>query len=114
MLLTGANGQVGWELCRTLACLGEVIALDAADMDLGDPGAIRRVMRERAPDIVVNSAAYTAVDRAETEPGLAHAINAVAPGVLAGEAQMLGAMLVHYSTDYVFDGSGDRPWREED
>ncbi len=114
ILLTGANGQVGWELCRTLACLGEVIALDAADMDLGDAGAIRRVVRERAPDIIVNSAAYTAVDKAESEPGLAHAINAVAPGVLAGEAQRLGAMLVHYSTDYVFDGSGDRPWQEED
>jgi len=114
ILLTGANGQVGWELRRTLACVGEVVAMDAEDMDLADAGAVRRVVREQAPNIIVNSAAYTAVDTAESEVEKAHAINAVAPGILASEAERLGAMLVHYSTDYVFDGSGAAPWQEGD
>lgn len=114
ILLTGANGQVGWELCRTLACLGEVVPMDAAEMDLGDADAIRRTVREHAPNIIVNAAAYTAVDKAESEVELAHAINATAPGILAAEAERLGALMVHYSTDYVFDGSGDAPWQEED
>lgn len=114
ILLTGARGQLGWELRRTLASLGEVTALDSRALDLTDADAIRRVVRERAPRVIVNPAAYTAVDRAESEADLAHAVNATAPGVLAEEAERLGATLIHYSTDYVFDGSGDRPWREDD
>ncbi len=114
ILLTGGNGQVGWELRRTLACLGEVVAVDSNMMDLRDAAAIRRVVREVAPRIIVNPAAHTAVDKAESEADLAYAVNATAPGVLAEEAEKLGALLVHYSTDYVFDGSGDAPWKEED
>lgn len=114
ILLTGARGQVGWELQRTLSCLGEVVALDSKAMNLADPDAVRRTLREIAPAIIVNPAAYTAVDKAESEAELAHAVNAIAPGVLGEEAGRLGALLVHYSTDYVFDGSGTTPWREED
>ena len=114
ILLTGARGQVGWELRRTLSCLGEVVATDSSVMNLADVDAIRQTVREVAPTIIVNSAAYTAVDKAESEPELAHTVNAVAPGVLAEEAVRLGALLVHYSTDYVFNGSGDIPWREGD
>ncbi|MFZ4537708.1 dTDP-4-dehydrorhamnose reductase [Propionivibrio sp.] len=119
ILLFGKGGQVGWELQRSLAPLGQVIALDhdSADGLCGDftnraglAGTVRRV----APDVIVNAAAYTAVDKAESEPDLARRINALAAGVLADEAQELGAWLVHYSTDYVFDGSGDKPWRETD
>jgi dTDP-4-dehydrorhamnose reductase len=114
IVLTGANGQVGWELQRTLSCLGEVIALDSKAMDLADAAAVRQKLRETAPAIIVNPAAYTAVDKAEREPERAHAVNAVAPGVLAEEAVKLDALLVHYSTDYVFNGSGTTPWREDD
>jgi dTDP-4-dehydrorhamnose reductase len=114
IVLTGANGQVGWELQRTLSCLGEVIALDSKAMDLADAAAVRQKLRETAPVIIVNPAAYTAVDKAEREPERAHAVNAVAPGVLAEEAVKLDALLVHYSTDYVFNGSGTTPWREDD
>jgi dTDP-4-dehydrorhamnose 3,5-epimerase len=114
ILLTGCNGQVGWELARTLSTLGEVVATDSRTMDLADPDAIRRVMAEVRPRVIVNPAAHTAVDKAEGEPDRARAINALAPGVLAEEAEKLGALLVHYSTDYVFDGSGATPWREED
>lgn len=114
ILLTGSNGQVGWELRRTLACLGEVVACDSKTLDLSDADAIRRVVREVAPRFIVNPAAYTAVDRAESESERAHAVNAVAPGVLAEEAESLEATLVHYSTDYVFDGSGETLWREDD
>ena len=114
ILLTGINGQLGWELQRTLAPLGTVVGLDRAQLDLSQPDAIRRIVREQRPAIIVNPAAYTAVDKAETEPELAHAINAVAPGVLAEEAQKIGALLVHYSTDYVFDGSQNAPYTEED
>ncbi len=122
ILLLGCNGQVGWELQRSLAVLGEVVALGSAPAagdgdlsgDLGDLDGLARTVRRVAPDIIVNAAAYTAVDRAETEPERAHAINALAPGVLALEAQRLGAWLVHYSTDYVFDGSGSTPWKEDD
>jgi dTDP-4-dehydrorhamnose reductase len=114
ILLTGANGQVGWELRRTLASLGEVIALDSSSMNLADADAIRKKVGEIAPHIIVNPAAYTAVDKAESEPGLAHAVNATAPGMLAEAAGRTGALLVHYSTDYVFDGSGAAPWREDD
>jgi dTDP-4-dehydrorhamnose reductase len=114
ILLTGRNGQVGWELERSLAPLGEIIATDRAALDLGDPDAIRRVVREAKPELVVNAAAYTAVDKAESEPELAMRINGVAAGVLAAEAKRLGAWLIHYSTDYVFDGSGKRPYSEGD
>ena len=114
ILLTGVNGQLGRELQRTLAPLGQVVALTRAQLDLSQPDAIRRVVRAQRPGIIVNPAAYTAVDKAETEPELAHAINAVAPGVLAEEAKKLGALLVHYSTDYVFDGSQNAPYTEED
>lgn len=114
ILLTGAAGQVGWELKRTLASLGEVVAVDLAEMDLADPAAIRRFVRELKPDLIVNPAAYTAVDKAESEPELAQAVNGIAPGVLAEEAQALGIWLVHYSTDYVFDGRKSGAYVEDD
>ena len=114
LLLTGRNGQVGFELQRALAVLGDVVAMDAGDCDLADEAAIRRAMRDIRPDVIVNAAAYTAVDQAESEPALAQAINARAPGVLAEEAQALGALLVHYSTDYVFDGTKNAAYLESD
>ena len=114
ILLTGRNGQVGWELERKLAPLGEVIATDRATLDLADPDAIRRVVRETKPDVIVNAAAYTAVDKAESEQELAMRINGFAPGVLAEEAKRLGALLLHYSTDYVFDGEKTTPYVEDD
>ncbi|WP_324778846.1 dTDP-4-dehydrorhamnose reductase [Thiobacillus sedimenti] len=113
ILLTGARGQVGWELRRTLSPLGEIVALDSSALNLADVDAVRRTVRELAPDVIVNPAAYTAVDKAEGDAERAHAVNAVAPGVLAEEAARRGALLVHYSTDYVFDGGGDTPWRED-
>ena len=113
ILLTGSRGQVGWELARTLSTLGEVVAMDADTLDLTDTDAIRRVVARLRPGLIVNPAAHTAVDKAESEPDLARAINATAPGVLAEEAEKLGALLVHYSTDYVFDGGGDAPWIED-
>jgi dTDP-4-dehydrorhamnose reductase len=114
ILLTGANGQVGWELQRSLAPLGEVIACNRSRLDLADPDTLRQRVRAIAPEAIVNAAAYTAVDKAESEPELARAINAIAPGVLAEEAQHLGAVLVHYSTDYVFDGTKPEPYTESD
>lgn len=114
ILLTGINGQVGHELLRSLQPLGEVIALDRVGLDLGDPDRIRTVVRETRPAIIVNPAAYTAVDKAESEPDLAMAINGSAPGILAEEAQRLDALLVHYSTDYVFDGAKPAPYVEDD
>ncbi len=114
ILLLGKNGQVGWELQRSLAPLGEVIALGSDSADFTDLESLAKTVREIAPDVIVNAAAHTAVDRAESEPELARTINALAPGVLAAEAKRLGVWLVHYSTDYVFDGSGDKPWRETD
>ena len=105
---------MGWELERTLAPLGEVIATDRSTLDLADFDAVRRVVREVKPEIIVNAAAYTAVDRAESEPELAMQINGIAPGVLAEEAKRLGALLVHYSTDYVFDGTKATPYVETD
>jgi dTDP-4-dehydrorhamnose reductase len=114
ILLTGRNGQVGWELERTLPALGEVIATDRQTLNLGDVEAIRRAVREAKPDLIVNAAAYTAVDRAETERDAAIQVNAVAPGVLAEEAKRLGGLLVHYSTDYVFDGEKRSPYLETD
>lgn len=114
ILLTGGTGQVGWELQRTLACLGEVRAPDRQTLDLSDSDSIRRIVRDWRPDIVVNPAAHTAVDKAEGEVALATAINATAPAVLAEEAAKLGALLVHYSTDYVFDGSKAAAYVEDD
>lgn len=114
ILLTGRSGQLGWELERALAALAEVVAADRARLDLSDPEAIRRTVRETRPGIIVNAAAYTAVDRAESEPEIASRINGAAPGILAHEALRCGALLVHYSTDYVFDGEKGTPYREED
>lgn len=141
ILLLGKNGQVGWELQRSLAPLGELIALDRHGStlaqaiarpspyvvapakaraqfelcgDLTRPEDLANTIRTLRPNVIVNAAAYTAVDRAESEPERARLINATAPGVLAREAATLGATLIHYSTDYVFDGSGTRPWREDD
>ena len=118
ILLLGKNGQVGWELQRSLAPLGEVIAVDHDSKELcGDftnmQGLIQTV-RAIAPDIIVNAAAHTAVDKAESEPEIARTINALAPTLLAQEAKRSGAWLIHYSTDYVFDGNGDKPWVETD
>jgi len=114
ILLTGRNGQVGYELERVLSVLGEVIATDRSRLDLAVPGAIRRVVREAKPDLIVNAAAYTAVDRAETERELARQINGVAPGILAEEAKRVGAPIVHFSTDYVFNGNKTAPYVETD
>ncbi|MCP5143936.1 MAG: dTDP-4-dehydrorhamnose reductase [Gammaproteobacteria bacterium] len=119
LLVFGCTGQIGWELQRSLATLGTVTAVSATSggaiaTDLSDTQAIRRTLASVAPDVIVNAAAYTAVDRAEQEPALASNINADAPGVMAAYAADHGCLLVHYSTDYVFDGSGDEPWRESD
>jgi dTDP-4-dehydrorhamnose reductase len=118
ILLLGKNGQVGWELQRSLAALGELIALDRHSTelcgDLADLAGMADTVRQVRPDVIVNAAAHTAVDKAESEPDLARTLNAFAPGVLAQEAAKLNALLVHYSTDYVFDGSGDSPWAESD
>ena len=118
ILLLGKNGQVGWELQRSLAVLGQLTALDRHSSDycgdLSQLDGLADTVRRLQPDVIVNAAAHTAVDRAESEPELARTLNALAPGVLATEAEKLGAWLVHYSTDYVFDGSGNQPWRETD
>jgi len=114
ILLTGANGQVGSELRRSLAPLGEVVAFDRAGLDLAQPDVVIARVRDVAPQAIVNAGAYTAVDKAESEPEAASAINAKAPRVLAEEARRLGAILVHYSTDYVFDGEKASPYTEAD
>jgi dTDP-4-dehydrorhamnose reductase len=115
ILLLGPQGQVGWELQRSLAPLGEVVARDRRDGgDLADLDALAATVRAVGPRVIVNAAAYTAVDQAEREPDLARRINAAAPAVLAREATACGATLVHYGTDYVFDGRGDTPWCESD
>lgn len=114
ILVTGSNGQVGFELCRSLAPLGNVVALDRTGCDLSRPDEVRRVVRDFRPDVIVNPAAYTAVDKAETEADLAFAINGTAPGIFAEEAKALRSMLVHYSTDYVFDGTKDGAYVESD
>ena len=118
ILLFGKGGQVGWELQRSLAVLGHVTALDHDSTDhcgdFANPEGIAATVRALKPDVIVNAAAHTAVDKAESEPELARLLNATTPGVLAREAAALGAWLVHYSTDYVFDGSGTRPWVETD
>ncbi len=114
ILLTGVNGQVGYELARTLQTLGEVVAVDHAQMDLASPDAIRAKVAEVRPQLIVNPAAYTAVDKAEGEPELAQAINGDAPGILAEEAKRIGAALIHFSTDYVFAGDQQTPYTEDD
>lgn len=122
ILLFGANGQVGWELQRSLAVLGELVALgsDSAHNpeglcgDFTNLAGLAHTVQHVRPAVIVNAAAHTAVDKAESEPERARTINALAPAVLAQEANALGACLVHYSTDYVFDGSGDAPWKESD
>ncbi|KAB0327119.1 dTDP-4-dehydrorhamnose reductase [Janthinobacterium sp. PLB04] len=114
ILISGKNGQVGYELERSLQGLGEIIALDRKQMDLANLDQVRDVIRSIKPTLIVNPAAYTAVDQAESEPALALRINGEAPGVMAEEARKLGAALIHYSTDYVFDGSKEAPYKETD
>ena len=118
ILLLGKNGQLGWELQRSLAVLGDVVALDRSSTvycgDLANLAGLAATLRALQPQVIVNAAAYTAVDKAESEPDLARSINAAAPAVLAEEAARSGALLVHYSSDYGFDGSGSRPWAERD
>ncbi len=118
LLLFGKGGQVGWELQRSLAPLGEIVALDFDSTDhcgdFSNLAGLADTVRAVKPDVIVNAAAHTAVDKAESEPDLVRTLNALAPGVLAQEAARAGACLVHYSTDYVFDGSGTRAWREAD
>jgi dTDP-4-dehydrorhamnose reductase len=114
ILLTGSNGQVGRELQHALKPLGKVLALDRSMLDLANPDAIRKTVRDFKPDLIVNAAAYTAVDRAESAQELAMAVNGIAPGVLAEEAKRSHAVLVHYSTDYVFDGSKPGAYIETD
>jgi len=114
ILLTGSGGQIGNELKTALAPLGELMACDRKRLDLTDSAAMLAAVREFRPTIIVNAAAYTAVDRAESEPDLALLVNGIAPGILAEEARRLDAMIVHYSTDYVFDGSKDSPYTEDD
>lgn len=114
ILITGSNGQVGWELQRALAPLGQVIACDRAQLDLADADSIRQAVRHIGPDLIVNAGAYTAVDKAEDDEAAATAVNGVAPGVLAEEARHLGAAIIHYSTDYVFDGAKGSPYEEID
>ncbi len=114
ILIIGRIGQVGWELRRTLAPLGRLVCVDYPEIDLTDGGSIRKWVRETVPAVVVNAAAYTAVDKAETEPERCHQINGIAPGILAEEAKRFGALLVHYSTDYIFDGTKPTPYVEDD
>lgn len=114
ILLTGKNGQVGYELERSLQGLGEIFALDRAQMDLADLDQVRAVIRRIQPDLIINPAAYTAVDKAESEAELAMLVNGTAPGVMAEEARKIGAAMIHYSTDYVFDGAKTTPYTEDD
>ena len=114
MLLTGKNGQVGFELQRALAPLGEVHAVDSSDCDLANADALRALVRHVQPQVIINPAAYTAVDKADEQADLAMAINGIAPGVMGEEAARLGASVIHYSTDYVFDGNKDAPYIEAD
>ena len=118
LLLLGKGGQVGWELQRSLAPLGELVALDFDSSefaaDFSHPEQLAETVRKVRPDVIVNAAAYTAVDKAESEAEFARKLNATSPGALAEAAQQVGALMVHYSTDYVFDGSGAEPWQEGD
>jgi len=115
VLLLGGNGQVGWQLRRSLAVVGELIApppRSEGGLDVAHPDSLRATLRAVQPGLIVNAAAYTAVDRAEEDPAAAHALNATACEVIAAEASRTGAWVIHYSTDYVYDGSGDQPWAE--
>ena len=114
VLLFGKNGQVGWELQRSLATLGRVIAIGRDECDFANPDRVQSIVHTHQPDIIVNAAAYTAVDKAESDADTARTINAIVPGVLADEAKKLGAWLVHYSTDYVFDGNKQGSYVEDD
>ena len=114
IMLVGKYGQLAWELRRTLVPLGQLHSLSSKELNLEDKDAIRRVVQNTTPDVIVNAAAYTAVDQAEAEPQKASRINAVAPGILAEEARRLDALLVHFSTDYVFDGTQAKPYTEDD
>jgi dTDP-4-dehydrorhamnose reductase len=118
LLLLGKGGQVGWELQRSLAPLGELVALDFDSIDFNAdfsrPEQLAETVLKIRPDVIVNAAAHTAVDKAESEPEFARKLNATSPGVVAEAAQQIGALMVHYSTDYVFDGSGSKPWKEDD
>lgn len=114
ILLIGKLGQLGWELRRALAPLGSLVCVDYPEFDLARHDAVRERIRELAPAIIINAAAYTAVDKAESEPALCMQINGIAPGILAEEAKKIGALLVHYSTDYVFDGAKNSPYTEDD
>ncbi len=114
ILQIGTKGQLGWELLSTCAPLGELIALDYPDVDLSDSAGLCDLVSSVKPDIIINAAAYTNVDKAESEPDLARAVNATGPGILADQAKKFGAVLLHYSTDYVFDGTKDSPYVETD
>ena len=114
ILLTGKNGQVGWELNRSLSTIGTVIALGRDQIDLSKPETLGSVIQEIKPNIIINAAAYTAVDKAESEPELAMTVNGIAPGVIAEEAKKIGAGMIHYSTDYVFNGKATAPYKEEE
>jgi dTDP-4-dehydrorhamnose reductase len=114
IVLCGKNGQLGWELQRILPVLGDVIALDREDLDLCDLHEVQRRLEELKPSLIVNASAYTDVDRAEKEPELAMNVNGLAPGIMAEVSRTLGAVLIHYSTDYVFDGKGKTPYTESD
>ena len=114
ILVFGRVGQVGWELRHKLACLGHVVSVDYPEIDFSRPDTIRSAVRAEEPSVIVNAAAYTAVDKAESAPEPAWAINAEGPGVIAEEAKRIGALIVHYSTDYVYDGSKSSPWVEID
>ncbi len=114
ILITGATGQVGWQLQRTLAPLGHVTACTRTQLNLDDPDSAAKFIRDFSPDIVANAAAYTAVDKAESEPELAHVVNAVSPGRIATELSHKGGLLIHFSTDYVFDGAKPGPYNEDD
>lgn len=114
ILLFGKNGQLGWELNRSLQPLGEIVVLDIEEVDFSEPESLRQIVQDESPDVICNAVAYTAVDKAEEDEELALKINGVAPGVLAEEALKLGALLIHYSTDYVFDGTKASPYVETD
>jgi dTDP-4-dehydrorhamnose reductase len=114
ILLLGNKGQLGWELERTLSPLGKIVTYDYPDIDLAIEHDLRQIIRDIQPHLIVNATAYTAVDRAESEPEIADAVNHIAPKILAEEAQMIGGALVHFSTDYVFDGTKGKPYTEQD
>jgi len=114
ILVFGRVGQVGWELRHKLACIGRVVSVDYPEIDFSKPDTIRAAVRAAEPNVIINAAAYTAVDKAETTPDPAWAINATGPGVIAEEAKRLGALMVHYSTDYVYNGAKPSPWVETD